>query len=189
MHRRLCKARQDEAGISLIEILVVIAIIGILTSISIANIGKGQIAISNLENIRSWYEMVRRSALRGEACSISINNTNLSDGTAILTSSPTQSGAVISSLPCGSPLSVRLDSAYGREKYLLSVKSGSSDVNGIIITPRGTLLSSNGSVFSNDIIFSLRLASTGGQPISSSYCLKLSAFLGSVIGIGSSSCS
>lgn len=181
---------EKSKGISLVEMLVIIAILGILTAISIANIGKGQIATANLENIRSWYEMVRRSSLRGEACTISIYTTGLKDGSTILSSAQTSGTSSIASTPCGAPSSLQLESPYGKERYALSVKSGSSNINEIIITPRGTIMpgGTSGSVFSDDIVFTLALANASYQEISLKYCMRLSSFLGSVIGIGSGAC-
>ena len=180
--------KHSENGYSLIEVLVVIAIIAILAALSIPLFNwRSQIALSNLENIRSYLEATRRAALKGQACRISITTSNLQDGVTVLSAVPV--GSAIESAPCGSPPNLQLESTYSNTRYLLSVNSGSGTVTALTFTPRGTIfISSTTPSFSGDLVFNLRVADSSFRAVSNSYCLRLSGVLGSVQGIGSQSC-
>ena len=182
------RVKHIEHGYSLTEVLVVVAILAILTALSIPLFNwRGQVAASNLENIRSYLEATRRAALKGQACRVSITTANLRDGVTVLSATPV--GSAIESVPCGSPTSLQLESAYSNTRYLLTVNSDSGNVSAFTFTPRGTIFNSSTTPsFSGDLVFNLRVADSSLRPISSSYCLRLSGVLGSVQGIGSQSC-
>ena len=184
-----------QAGYTLTELLIVVVILGVFASISVSyvsEIWKGQIAIANLENMRAWLESVRRSSLRGEACTIEITTNNLRDGSRVLESEifdPNPDDTAVESTPCGSPSTFQLESPYRKEYYVLTAKSGSSNINSFIMTPRGTLYNSSASpTFSNDLVFSLSIANSSFAPTSKSYCLRMSSFLGTIQAIGTSAC-
>ena len=178
-------------GYSLAELLIVVVILGVLASISIAyvsEIWKGQIAISNLENARAWIESVRRSSLRGQTCKISITTASLRDNSIIL-KSETFGGEEVDSTPCSSPDSVRLESPYRKEYYLLTAKSGSTSISSFIMTPRGTIFNTTATpAFSSDITLDLSIANSNYQKTSKSYCIRMAALLGTIQAIGSSAC-
>ena len=182
------RAKRTVNGYSLIEVIVVVAILAILTAIVVPLINwRGQIALSNLENIRSYLEATRRSALKGQACRVSITTANLQDSVTVLSATPV--GSIIESVPCGTPPTLQLESAYANTNYLLTVSSGSGNVSSFTFTPRGTIFNSSTTPsFSGDLVFNLRIADASFRPISNSYCLRLSGVLGSVQGIGSQSC-
>jgi prepilin-type N-terminal cleavage/methylation domain-containing protein len=184
MFKRTQLSPSPKNGFSLLELLVVIVIVGILASIALGSFDfKGQIAISNLENMRSWIEAARRSALRGQACTVTISNSNLKDGSTIFGASPANSSS------CGSPSTLQLESPYGNQHYLLTIKSGSSDISSFSFTPRGSLFNSvTTPAFSSDLVFSLRTTNSAYQPTSKTYCLRMTSMIGSVQGIGLSSC-
>lgn len=180
--------KRDHDGYSLIEVLIVVSILAILAAISLPLLNwRGQFALSNLENIRSYLEATRRAALKGQACRITISTSSLQDGSTVLSASPI--GTSIESIPCGSPSDLQLESPYSGQRYLLSVSSGSGAVSAFTFTPRGTIFNSSSTPsFSGDIVFNLRVADSSFNPISNSYCLRLSGVLGSVQGIGTQSC-
>ena len=185
----LHKGRQ--MGYSLAELLIAVVILGVLASISISyvsEIWKGQIAITNLENMRAWLESVRRASLRGQACTVKVSSSNLRDGSIVLQSEVFNTGTV-ESTPCGSPVSASLESPYNKEYYLLTTKSGSSSISSFVMTPRGTLFkSATTPAFANDIVFNLSIANSSYNATSKSYCLRMSAFLGTIQAIGSNAC-
>lgn len=189
MQRDIKPAHDSSYGFSLVELVVVVAIISILAAITLPLLNwRGQIAISNLENIRSFLEATRRAALKGQACNVTITTTNLRDGVTILSSSPVGSSS-IEAVPCGNPTQLELESPYANQNYLLTVQSGSAPLTSFTFTPRGTLFNSTSTPsFSEDIVFNLRVANSSFNPISNSYCLRMTGVLGSVEGIGSSSC-
>jgi len=184
-------SRHPRSGYSLPELVIVVVILGVLASISIAYISetwKGQIAIANLENMRAWIESVRRSSLRGQSCTIAITTTNLRDSGLVLDSEPFINSSINTS-PCGSPTSLSLESNYRKEHYLLSVKTGASNVSSFVMTPRGTLFNTTATpAFPDDIIFNLSIANSNYQQTSKSYCLRMSGFLGTIEAIGSRAC-
>ena len=183
--------RNRQMGYSLAELLIAVAILGILASISVSyvsEIWKGQLAIANLENMRSWLESVRRASLRGQACTVKVSSSNLRDGSIVLQSEVFNTGTV-ESTPCGSPVSVSLESPYNKEHYLLTTKSGSTSIGSFVLTPRGTLFkSATTPAFTNDIVFNLSITNSNYSATSKSYCLRMSAFLGTIQAIGSSAC-
>lgn len=183
---------RKSAGYTLAELLIVVVILGVFASISVSyvsEIWKGQIAITNLENMRAWLESVRRSSLRGEACTIEITTNNLRDGSMVLESEIFDPNPTVESTPCGSPSTFQLESPYRKEYYVLTAKSGSSNISSFIMTPRGTLYNSSASPsFSNDLVFSLSIANSSFTASSEAYCLRMSSFLGTIQAIGTSAC-
>jgi len=176
-------ARFYSSGFSLIELLVVIILIGLLATLSFASFDwKGPVAVSSLENMRSFLESVRRASLRGQACTVTVSTLNLRDGSTVLSVSPSADNV------CGLPSAHQLESSKN-EYYLLTLTSGGSPVTSFTFTPRGTIFNSNTTPsFSNDLIFNLRLADKNFTPKSKSYCLRMSSMLGTIEGIGKSSC-
>lgn len=86
--RQRRKSRVQSSGFSLPELLIVIVIAGLFSSLAIsagtAQWQREQINKVALE-LSGWLETVRRAALRGEACSVTIITGTLSGGSTLAT--------------------------------------------------------------------------------------------------------
>ena len=173
----------DVRGLSLIEILIVLAIVGFLGTVAttgLRSLWQSQLINANLNVIRNWLETTRRAALRGESCTITVNNGTFSDGAVVITSQNPSAESFNAS--CNDPDSLQLDSPGKNRTYTFRASSSGSTVSTFSFTPRGTIYKSSDTdpTFAEDIIISLSLSAETGTATSDSYCFRISPLMGNM---------
>ena len=176
-------------GFSVTEVMVVVVIVGILSAVGINASGnewrREQVNAVAIE-LSGWLETVRRSALRGNSCAVTINGGSLSAGGTLATATENTgtafgSGAAIgNNCLTGQPLTIS-----GGGSSATSYTIAPSGTTQLTFTPRGTV---NATAADTPITspIEIRIALTGSTgPMR---CVRISPGLG-MVAIGASNTS
>jgi prepilin-type N-terminal cleavage/methylation domain-containing protein len=169
--------RRRTGGFTLAELLITVAVIGILSAVAVNVLGVREWQRSRVNavamELNGWLEAVRRSALKGTGCRVTIQTASAAAAGAVIASAaPVTNAAVTVPNTCMSQQPLRILSNAGNDVFAIS-----SDPATFTFTPRGTARGlSNGT--ENDL--EIRIALNGGLPMR---CVQLTSPLG-VVRIG-----
>ena len=174
--------RAGKAGFSVLELMLAVGIIVILAGISFRASGnewRRERVNAQAQALVGWLEAVRRSAVRGNACLVSLlptqssTSASLQPGALLATASEDASTTVVSIVGnCMSTDPLRVVAITSRSDAFEVTTNASS----LLFTPRGTLFNpSSNAQFSSDVEVAFSL---NGQP--PRRCVRLSAALGLV---------
>ncbi len=167
-------------GFSLMELLSVVAIIGVITSVGIAASGnewRREQVNTVATDLTGWLETIRRSALKGNACQVTISGGNIAAGATLATASEIVGAPTIAS-NCLASHPLRISATLNRSAFTIA-PSGSTSFK---FTPRGTVNAQAANAqLTSPIVIEISLAGSSG-PLR---CVRISPGLG-LISIGAS---
>lgn len=177
MERRDHGRRLDAVGFTLSELLITVAVLGILSAVVMNGFGMNEWRRSRVNavalELNGWLEAVRRSALKGTGCRVTIQTaTQAAAGSVIASAAPVTTAAVTVPNTCMSQQPLRILSNAGNDVYAIS-----ADPATFTFTPRGT---TRGLANDNQNDLEITIALNGEPPMR---CVQLSSPLG-VVRIG-----
>jgi prepilin-type N-terminal cleavage/methylation domain-containing protein len=163
---------QRNSAYSLVEVLMVVAILGILSALvidaGIRDWRREQVNTVVVE-LAGWLESVRRAALKGSSCRVTLNSGSLAPGATLASAAPLVSTAINN--PCRSDHTIT--SLTANQRFVVS-----STASTLTFTPAGTLYP----VPQTPVVIRVALAD-GSDP---ERCVQLEGLLG-LISVGRSS--